>query len=196
MPKRDTKLTKSIGEHHVCAELARHGWAAALTRDGLARTDILAVQADDDERRTLVELQVKTTVHSGAKISWLLGEKSQMAAVASREWFVLVAAPADLDTPVRSFVVPRDHVAAAAWIGHQSWLTDPTAQPGKRNAHVSQSRVGADVFAAYEGRWDLLDSEHTDEVPVMLPTWMRTNSMLDRVGLPAGHPWKSALPDW
>jgi len=23
----DTKLTKSIGEHHVCAKLARHGWA-------------------------------------------------------------------------------------------------------------------------------------------------------------------------
>ena len=84
MTKRDTKLTKSIGEHQVCAELARHGWAAALNRDGLARTDILAVRADDEERRTLVELQVKTR---------------QERAVALREWFVLVASPRDLCTP-------------------------------------------------------------------------------------------------
>jgi hypothetical protein len=39
----DTKQTKSIGEHHVCSMLARWAWAPALTRDGLARTDILAV---------------------------------------------------------------------------------------------------------------------------------------------------------
>src|SRR3954451_24010296 len=30
----DTKQTKTIGEHHVAAELARRGWAPALTRDG------------------------------------------------------------------------------------------------------------------------------------------------------------------
>ncbi len=30
----DTKQTKSIGEHYVCAMLARCGWAPALTRDG------------------------------------------------------------------------------------------------------------------------------------------------------------------
>jgi hypothetical protein len=34
----DTKMTKSAGEHWVCSVLARHGWAAALTRDGLERT--------------------------------------------------------------------------------------------------------------------------------------------------------------
>jgi len=37
----DTKMTGTIGEHFACAMLARHGWAPALTRDGLARTDIL-----------------------------------------------------------------------------------------------------------------------------------------------------------
>ena len=36
-------MTKTVGEHWVCATLARHDWAPALTRDGIARTDILAV---------------------------------------------------------------------------------------------------------------------------------------------------------
>jgi hypothetical protein len=39
----DTKMIKTVGEHWVCATLARYGWAPALTRDGLERTDILAV---------------------------------------------------------------------------------------------------------------------------------------------------------
>lgn len=39
----DRKMTKTVGEHWVCATLARHNWAPALTRDGIARTDILAV---------------------------------------------------------------------------------------------------------------------------------------------------------
>lgn len=39
------------------AELARHGWAPAMSRDGLERTDILAVLADPENRR-MVETQV------------------------------------------------------------------------------------------------------------------------------------------
>lgn len=54
----DTKMTKSAGEHWVCSVLARNGWAAALTRDGLERTDILAVQVAADSR-TPIEIQVK-----------------------------------------------------------------------------------------------------------------------------------------
>ena len=72
----DTKQTKTIGEHHVAAELARRGWASALTRDGLERTDILAALADGSDRR-LIEIQVKAA--RGARmdaISWPLGSKS------------------------------------------------------------------------------------------------------------------------
>jgi hypothetical protein len=39
-------MTKNAGEHWVCSVLSRYGWAAALTRDGLERTDILAVQTE------------------------------------------------------------------------------------------------------------------------------------------------------
>ena len=52
----DTKMVKTVGEHWVCATLARHGWAPALTRDGLERTDILAVGTHLPERPT-VEIQ-------------------------------------------------------------------------------------------------------------------------------------------
>jgi hypothetical protein len=42
----DTKLLKSAGEHWLCGVLAGFGWAAALTRDGLERTDIVAVHSE------------------------------------------------------------------------------------------------------------------------------------------------------
>src|SRR5690625_7720656 len=54
----DTKQTKTVGEHHVASELARRGWAPALTRDGLERTDILAVHSGSIGRRQ-IEVQVK-----------------------------------------------------------------------------------------------------------------------------------------
>ena len=78
---RDTKQSKTIGEHHVAAEMARRGWAPALTRDGLERTDILAVLTTG-EQRLLVEVQVKTA--RGARmesISWPLGRVSQLIGV-------------------------------------------------------------------------------------------------------------------
>jgi len=73
----DTKQTKTIGEHHVAAELARRGWAPAMTRDGIERTDILAVFTEPRNRR-LVEIQVKAARGPKFKdISWPLGTKSQ-----------------------------------------------------------------------------------------------------------------------
>ena len=67
----DTKQTKSVGEHHMCAMLARLDWAPALTRDGLARTDILAVHTDGD--RPMIEVQVKSIRGASDSVSWPLG---------------------------------------------------------------------------------------------------------------------------
>src|SRR6185295_6133299 len=67
-PKVDTKLTGSAGEHYVCSMLARYGCAASLTRDGLERTDVLAVHVVE---RHMIEVQVKA-VRTG---SWMLGRK-------------------------------------------------------------------------------------------------------------------------
>ncbi len=191
----DTKQTKSIGEHHVASELARRGWAPALTRDGLERTDILAVKTEGLERH-LVEIQVKTARGRDMKgISWPLGSKSQSPSRHDREFFVLVAVPTDLAQNPRTFVVPRVHVAAAAWIEHMNWLTDPNAPAGKRNAPVDRARVSLGTFTGYEGRWDLLEVVQSD-VPVLLPPKYREFALSTRVGLPPKHEWCNGVPSW
>ena len=67
----DTKMSKSAGEHWTCAALSLLGWGVALTRDGLERTDILAVQTTGDRR--MIEVQVKAARGLGDKVSWPLG---------------------------------------------------------------------------------------------------------------------------
>jgi hypothetical protein len=190
----DTKQTKTIGEHAVAAELARRGWASAMTRDGLERTDILAVELAG--RRTMIEVQVKAARGCGPRLSWPLGSKSQQPALHPREWFVMVAIDDDVESPLRFFVVPRGHVAAAAWIAHMNWLTDPAIGPGVRNVGPDRSRVTLSTFAGYENAWPsraLL----TDQVPVALPPEFHTYAAdTARVGLPSGHPWREALPTW
>lgn len=95
----------------------------------------------------------------------------------------------------RTFILPRDHAAAAAWISHQDWRTDPTAPPGKRNADVDRARVMVSVFERYEDRWDLLP-EPTTNAPVLLPPSYRHLALEPRVGLPPNHPWHENLPIW
>ena len=170
----------------MCAELARRGWAGALTRDGLARTDVLAV---DTETRTTVELQVKAV---GAAPSWQVGAQALLPAESEREWFVMVHLGEPPAAP-RSWVLPRNHLAAAAWLTHQAWLHDEAAKPGTRNTPVERARVDPDVIGGYEDRWDLL-GRPAPEVPVMLPGWMR--GAVARYGLREGHPWLEALPGW
>lgn len=191
----DTKQTKTVGEHHVASELARRGWAPALTRDGLERTDILAVHTAPSERRQ-IEVQVKAARGLRMdRISWPLGTKVQGPSAHEREYFVLVAVPDDESVPPRDFVVPRSHVAAAAWISHMSWLTEPGVPEGQRNAPVDRARVLLPVFEKYEGRWDLLHVDESD-VPVLLPPAYRDYAVDERVGLPEGHAWCERLPVW
>ena len=146
----DNKLTKSIGAHWACAELARWGWSPALTRDGLARTDVLAVATHLSTRPT-IEVQVKTANENPGVTTWLLGEKGEASALSEREWFVLVVVPRQRAQAVRGFVAPRDHVSAATWIVHQQWLTEPGVPAGRRNAPHSRARVRVSVLEGIEG---------------------------------------------
>jgi len=184
----DTKLVGSAGEHHVCAELSRRDWAPSLTRDGLARTDILAVHT---ETRRMIEVQVKATVSAA---TWMMHRKGTLASMSDHEWYVFVRLERLPDQP-RCWIVPRDHVAAATWIQHMSWLTAPDAAPGTRNTSIDGARVSVETFERYDGRWDRLLDSNAD-VPVMLPMWMRERALESRVGLPEGHPWQAALPAW
>ncbi len=169
--------------------LARYLWAASLTRDGLERTDVLAVHSLS---RVMIEVQVKTTTSS----SWPLGRKGTLPARSEREWYVLVKLGPPPGLP-DTYVVPRDHVAAATWIGHRAWLTNPDVEPGKRNAPVDRARIGEEVWADYRDRWDLLQTD-TRLVQVLLPGWMRSAMDLNRIGLPPEHPWRerNQVPDW
>jgi hypothetical protein len=189
----DNKMTKTAGEHWVCATLARHNLAPALTRDGIARTDILAVGTDLVDRPT-VEIQVKTATDTGSRTSGHLGGVTRVVAASEHEWFVLVLLPKFPLMP-RAFVLPRDHVSAATWIVHENWRTDPSAPEGKRNAGLSQARIQLIIWQEYEDRWDLLGTP-TSEVPVLLPGWLHQRAQEERVGLPPGHPWNKALPQW
>jgi hypothetical protein len=189
----DTKMVKTVGEHWVCATLARHGWAPALTRDGLERTDILAVNTELPYR-PVVEIQVKTASQRGQTTKWLLGTKAQLPARSEHEWFVLILLP-ELPNKPRAFVVPRDHLAAAAWIVHQNWRTDPSAPSGKRNADLDQARISWTVWVGYEDRWDLLGTPAA-KIPVLLPQELHSLALTERVGLPPAHPWHQNLPTW
>lgn len=186
-------MTGTIGEHFACSMLARHGWAPALTRDGLARTDILAVQTTGDRRA--IEVQVKSIRSSAAKPDWPLGTNSQAIALNGREWFVFVLIDPNPTGPMRTFVVPRDHVAAAVWIEHQHWLTEPGVPAGKRNTPLSNARSSLTAFVGYEDRWELL-LESAYDAPVLLPTEFRKHAQDSRVGLPPAHPWIEQLTDW
>lgn len=186
----DNKITKSAGEHWVCAVLSRMQWAAALTRDGIARTDILAVHDTGKH----VSIQVKTTSPARSP-RFMTGSKSCIPAISDGEWFVFVALDTCEWASPRAFIVPRDHVAAAVWIEHMEWLTNPTVARGKRTTRIENARTSAAAFARYEQRWDLLLAP-TSEVPILLPPRFRSLARSDRVGLPNAHPWISALPEW
>jgi hypothetical protein len=176
----------------TCAdEVIGKGRAASLTRDGLQRTDILAVNTDS---RRVVEIQVKAAVPVRTP-SWMLGTRGLVPAESDHEWYVFVALTPTINHAPTCFVVPRDHVAAATWIAHQDWLTDRTVEAGRRNAPVAQARVSVRTWKRYESRWDLLE-QPTDEVLILLPTEMRQLAQEDRLGLPKDHPWNVALPAW
>lgn len=145
----------------------------------------------------MVEIQVKTArVVNWEKANWPLGLKNQIPSAHDREYYVMVAVPFEDEITPRRFVVPRAHVAAAAWISHQDWRTEEGVAPGKRNAGPDMARVNLSVFERYEDRWDLL-FEDESQAQVLLPPRYRELAASERVGLPEAHRWPSGyLPVW
>ena len=85
----DRKMVTTVGS----TGCARHNWAHALTRDGIARPAILAVGTLLPNRPT-IEIQVKTArLTGGSTTSWPLGGITQFTAGSEHEWFVLVFLP-------------------------------------------------------------------------------------------------------
>jgi hypothetical protein len=190
----DTKLTKSAGEYWVCSVLATLGWAAALTRDGLERTDVLAAHTETGQQ---ISIQVKAA--SPASKNWRVNTKAQMPQRhGQEEWFVFVSLTEPGWSAPVGYVVPRDHAAAGAVIAWKNWKL-PVVPPLRSRAGtgLEQARMTRTDLAGYKDRWDLLDRP-TREVQVLLPTWMREAA--GRLGLSPeldeAHPWHKQLPDW
>ena len=161
----DTKLTGSAGEHWVCSVLAARGWTVALTRDGIAHTDILAVHPGPP--RIPIEVQVKTASYGTG--NWRVNRKAQEPSVPQvNEWFVFVQLAEPSWASPTAYVVPRNHVRAMAHIAWLKYRTDPslpTATLAKRNADLNDTRLHADPeLHGYKNRWDLL-SRPTNEAP-------------------------------
>lgn len=95
----------------------------ALTRDGLAHTDTLAVHTGG--RRPTIEVQVKTASHGSH--NWRINPKAQEPALCDREWFVLALLGGHHWGAPTGFVVPRNHLGAAEYISWKNWLTAPDA---------------------------------------------------------------------
>lgn len=160
------------GEHYVCYLLARHGWAASLTREGLQRCDLLAVHAED---RRVIEIEVKSASPTVRPI-WHPGASGLIPAATDHEWFIFVQLHGDLNQVPTCYVVPRNDASAGAWIWHESWRTDPNAAPGTRNTPVKHARIPATPWQRYAGAWDQLRYPSTDQ-PVRLPPWMRAQAL-------------------
>lgn len=142
----------------------------------------------------MIEVQVKAASF-GIRVSFMLGEKGCDLSRSDHEWYVLVVLAREAWAQPRAFVVPRDHVAAATWIRHLEWRTNPAVAPGKRNTGIKGARIDDWVFARYEQRWDLLNASSTD-APVMLPPRFWDWATGDRIGLRDDHPWNHDLPEW
>jgi hypothetical protein len=84
----DTKMTKSAGEHWVCSVLGRLGWGPALTRDGLERTDILAVRSTETSRIVEIHVKAASAQQRSESTNWLINTKAPQLALSEREWFV------------------------------------------------------------------------------------------------------------
>jgi hypothetical protein len=189
----NSKMIGASGEFLVCGMLAQYRWAAAMTRDGIPMTDVLAEHSDTGRA---ISVQVKTTWVASGNANWQFGLNDIAPSKSETQWFVLVKLEGK-EAPARArfFVVPKDHVAAGVWIVHQNWLTDPNAKPGTRNTSIGRARASQFVFEGYEDRWDFLKS-NASEAPVLLPIEYKSLSQDSRVGLPPGHPWQTALPKW
>ena len=188
----DNKMIKTVGEHWVCATLARHKWAPALTRDGLERTDVLAVATHLDHRPT-IEIQVKTATEGTRLTSWPIGLKAQEIAKSVYEWFVLVLLPT-LPAAPRAFVVPRDARVGGNLDRSSALANRSRSYPGTAEC---RAQPGADsVVCLGEIRRQVGPARHADHRRACSAPLVAPRTRPERVGLPPGHPWAEALPAW
>jgi len=188
----DTKLVGAAGEHWVCSVLAGLGWSPSLTRDGVARTDVLA---ENPQTGDTITIQVKTCSHGGR--NWPLNKSARELARSPREWFVFVRLDQTAWDSPTGYVVPRNHVVGGAYLNWRDYRSDPELEKlGRRSGSTWETpRLPSNVVEGYRDKWDLLNHSSNGAL-VLLP--QRFKGLLDeyRSDLPEHHPWKVKLPRW
>jgi hypothetical protein len=96
-------MTKTVGEHWVCATLVRHNWTTALTvTASRERTSLLL------EPTLPIVRQSRSKSKTGSRTTWLPGGVTQFVATSEHEWFILVLLQEFLRTPSEVSVLLRD----------------------------------------------------------------------------------------
>ncbi|MDE3130858.1 MAG: hypothetical protein KGL16_06855 [Acidobacteriota bacterium] len=173
-----TGLIGAAGEYHVAAQLSQRGWLATITIKNSPGTDVLAQHA---EKGVLVAIQTKTT--EIASQGWILGSKDEAPTDRDDCWYVLVGMNGEANRP-DFYVVPRNHVSAHLYVGHQKWLRTP-GKDGKVHQDSGMRNIYPPEVHAYKEDWAAL-LEPTTARPYALPDSFVTYAA--EVGLPDGHP--------
>jgi hypothetical protein len=173
---RATGLTGASGEYYVAAELSLRGWLATPTIKNAPGTDVLAQYR---EKGILVAIQTKTASMGN---QFMLNASIERPSSADNEWVVLVKLH-ELGSRPSFFVLPHDHVAAAAYAQHQRWLGTP-GRAGQPHNDNPRRMLIAKQFLGYEDRWDLL-LQRTTEVPNLLADDYA--DCITQWGVPPGH---------
>jgi hypothetical protein len=174
---RGTGLIGAAGEYYVAAELSLRGWLATPTIKNAPGTDVLAQYR---EKGILVAIQTKTASLGN---QFMVNASIERPSSANNEWVVLVKLHA-LGSRPSFFVVPHNHVAAAAYAQHMRWLKTPGVG-GRPHVDNPRRMLKANEFLAYEDRWDLL-LRPTSDVPNLLGADYAECIAL--WGVPPGHP--------
>ncbi len=175
--KRGTGLTGAAGEYYVAAELSLRGWLATPTIKNAPGTDVLAQYR---EAGILVAIQTKTASFGN---QFMMNAGIERPSMADNEWVVLVKLH-EIKSRPSFFVVPLNHVAAAAYAQHRRWLGTP-GQGGQEHRDNPRRTLIAKRFLDYEDRWDLL-LQPTSAVPNLLGADYA--ECIAAWGVPPGHP--------
>jgi len=175
---RRTGLIGAAGEYHVAAQLSQRGWLATITIKNSPGTDVLAQHV---ETGVLVAIQTKTTEY--ASQGWILGVKDETPTARTDSWYVLVGMNGETARP-DFYVVPRNHVSAHLYVGHQYWLQTP-GKGGKVHQDSGMRNIYPPEVQPYKEDWAAL----------LQPTTARQYALPDHflkhvgaIGLPVGHP--------
>jgi hypothetical protein len=174
---RGTGLTGAAGEYYVAAELSLRGWLATPTIKNAPGTDVLAQYR---EKGILVAIQTKTASFGN---QFMMNAGIERPSSAENEWIVLVKLH-KLGSRPSFFVVPHNHVAAAAYAQHRRWLATP-GRAGQPHRDNPRRTLRAHQLLNYEDEWDLL-LRPTSAVPNMLGDDYA--ECIAQWGVPSGHP--------